>query len=280
MAVNELSVSTDFNGSDGDPRPGLRAIAEAGFTHVHWAHQCNGDFMFSQCEIRAFSAMLKEFGLKVLDAHGPSGKDKNWYSTCEWQRQAGVELVKNHIDAVAELGGDALAMHRCCRQILDPEQRQPAWDAQRRSIDELSEHCRVRGVTLAIENWYNENFQDIYELMADYPPDILSFCYDAGHGFLFDNKGLELAEPIKDRLTVVHLHDVDSSHDLHMIPFHGAINWDDVCKMIASSAYAKPLTLEVLMSMGACYYSSGIYDFMEMAKAAGDNLAQKVEDYR
>ena len=35
----DIAVNTDFLGGTGSPKERLKAIAEAGFTHLHWCHQ-------------------------------------------------------------------------------------------------------------------------------------------------------------------------------------------------------------------------------------------------
>lgn len=35
----KIALNTDIFNDTGCPAPYLRAIAEAGFTHIHWCHQ-------------------------------------------------------------------------------------------------------------------------------------------------------------------------------------------------------------------------------------------------
>ncbi|MDP6124509.1 MAG: hypothetical protein QGH20_01990 [Candidatus Latescibacteria bacterium] len=106
-----LSLTTDYAEDKGDPSEYLRRIAEAGFSHTHWCHHWNTDFMYSLGEIEQIGWWLDEFGLKVLDLHGSCGPEKNWGSSKEWERAAGVELVKNRIDMADRLEGDEVIMH-------------------------------------------------------------------------------------------------------------------------------------------------------------------------
>ena len=41
-----LSMSTDYAEDTGSPELQLRRIAEAGFTHVHWCHHWDDDFLY------------------------------------------------------------------------------------------------------------------------------------------------------------------------------------------------------------------------------------------
>ena len=84
-----------------------------------------------------------EYSLKLLDLHASVGPEKNWFSANEWERQAGVELVKNRLEMTARLGGDAVVMHY---------PKEPDNEPVRRSLDELEGFARQTGVRIALEN--------------------------------------------------------------------------------------------------------------------------------
>ena len=108
----QIAINTDFFTSTGSPQHILKAIAEAGFTHLHWCHQWNTDFHYDDSEIAQIKKWLDEYGLSLLDIHGSDGREKCWYSTVEYERQAGVALVANRIKMLAALKGTgAVMMH-------------------------------------------------------------------------------------------------------------------------------------------------------------------------
>lgn len=238
-----LSVASDFSASRDNPEPYLRAAAEAGFSHIHWCHQWCTDYLYTPVEINAIRRFLREFDLKLLDLHGSMGPQKNWGSLLEWQRQAGVELVANRIQMTAELGGDAVVMH-FPRRFGKEDDEKLRWDAFRRSLDELLPLCRETDIRIAVENSPEDNFIDFFELFQAYPADVLGLCYDSGHGNI-QCQAFPLLEQVKDRLIAVHLHDNDGEGDQHKLPFDGTIDWDGLAKIIATSAYQKPLNLEI-----------------------------------
>src|SRR5215471_2587086 len=135
MQKAALSLTTDFESDTGCPEPALRAIAAAGFTHTHWCHQWNTDFLYSRPEIDQIGRWLKESGLKLLDLHGSAGREKGWYSARESERLAGVELVENRLRMTAELGGSCVVMH--VPQLPQQAESTPECDRTRRSIDAL-----------------------------------------------------------------------------------------------------------------------------------------------
>ncbi len=239
----DLSITTDYAKDKGCPEPYLRKIAEAGFTHVHWCHQWNTDFVYSDCEIEQIGKWLREFGLRLLDLHGSIGPEKSWCSSREYERLAGIELVRNRIAMTARLGGDVVIMHA-------PE---PAAEAEKdifrsrlfASMQALAPFAKERGVRIAIENG---NFQIIRKILAEFSPEYVGLCYDSGHGNMIAG-GLDHLESLKDRLISIHLHDNDGTGDQHKPLFTGTVDWPRLARIAAGSSYAKCVSLEVSMRL-------------------------------
>ncbi|MFW5798075.1 MAG: sugar phosphate isomerase/epimerase family protein [Planctomycetota bacterium] len=235
----KLSMTSDFAADGGSPEQPLRAIARTGFTHVHWCHHWNTDFIYTEPEIDQIARWLEETGLTLVDLHGSSGVEKRWTSRHAWQRLAGVELVRNRIEMTARLGGHAVVMHASPEP--DPADGEPVIPQPlRRSLDELQPVAEKAGVRLAIENG---DVHLISALLAEYPPSYLGLCYDAGHGTMAGD-GLDHLERLADRLIVVHLHDNDGTSDQHNNPFTGRGDWDRLAGILARSPYRGPVTLE------------------------------------
>jgi len=238
----QLSITTDYAKDTGCPEPYLRRIAEAGFTHTHWCHQWNTDFLYSKWEIAQTEEWLKEFRLTLLDLHASDGVEKKWTSPREYERQSGVDLVKNRIDMTARLSSDVIIMH--AGEPKEEAQRAAFWAQLRRSLDDLRPHARARGVRIAIENG---NFAVIRALCSEYEPDFLGLCYDCGHGNMGDHTGLDHLDALKDRLISIHLHDNDGVGDQHKLLFTGTVDWPRLAAIIAKSSYKKCVSMEVTM---------------------------------
>jgi sugar phosphate isomerase/epimerase len=247
--ISQLSLTTDYAADTGDPSPCLRAIAEHGFTHVHWCHHWNTDFVYARPEVDQIKRWLDEYGLKVLDLHGSSGREKSWASPVEWARLAGVELVRNRIDMVSRLGGDVVIMH------LPAD---PGSAPLMRSLDELRGYAVARGVCIALENG---SFDAIEHVLSVHGPEYVGLCYDSGHGNHIPD-GLERLDAVKSRLISVHLHDNDGTEDLHNPLFSGTLDWIALARILSESAYKKPVSMEVTMGL------SGIEDEEEFLMTA------------
>lgn len=248
-----LAVNTDILQSTGSPEPWLKMIAEAGFTHLHWCHQWCTDYLYSTHELRRYAAWLKEFGLNLLDIHGSAGQEKCWFSLEEYQRKSGVELVENRIHMFVELEGTgSLMMHMPHQRFGMPEDQKllvaQQITALKRSLDELMPVLEKYGVRIAVENTASDTFEEIADLMREYPPERLGITYDSGHGNIAEGRGLDLLEPLKDRLQALHLNDNDGSGDQHQPPFMGTVDWERMAKIIAESSYTdRPMSFEIGM---------------------------------
>ena len=145
-----ICCTSDFCGSQGDFGSRIREIAEAGFTHYFWCHQWNTDFLYTKPELDEIKKVQKSAGLKLLDIHGSAGSEKRWFSTTEYMRKAGVELVKNRLEMLDALEAEGvLVMHApnvkyFLPEVITPEDNDAKNNAARaefeavcRSLDEL-----------------------------------------------------------------------------------------------------------------------------------------------
>ncbi|MBM3497261.1 MAG: sugar phosphate isomerase/epimerase [Armatimonadetes bacterium] len=236
-----LSVTTDYKTGTGCPEEYLRRIGAAGFTHIHWCHQWDTDFLYCEAEVEQIADWLDECGLRLLDLHGSAGREKAWGSVREYERRAGVELVANRIAMTARLGGDVVIMH------LPGGSWEEYAPRARQSLDELRPVADASGVRIALENGgSHQSFDDIERALSAYDEEYLGLCYDAGHGNLFP-EGLVRLDAIRDRLVSVHLHDNDGSGDQHRLLFTGTVDWVRLAGIIAGSSYVGPVSMEVSM---------------------------------
>lgn len=238
----DLALTSDFQGDSGCPEESMRAIAAGGFTHIHWCHHWNTDFLYGPAEIRQIARWFREMGLKLLDLHGSAGQEKCWWSQREYERLAGVDLVSNRIRMTEQLGGGTVVMH----VPLLPEgvETTPDYDPLRRSLDALTPVTRKCGIPLALENMPHDNFHLLDKLLAEYGPDVIGICYDCGHGNIGLGRGLDHMETLKARLAAVHLHDNDGVGDKHWVPFTGTVDARRLSRLLATSGYRGCISLE------------------------------------
>lgn len=250
-----IGINTDFLSDSHEPEYYLKLIAESGFTHLHWCHQWNSDFIYSKSETAYYKNVIKKYGLTLQDIHASVGQEKCYFSLEEYRRKAGMELILNRIEMFAELEGTgALALHvPTYRHVYGATEEYfkkiPAFVAQvRRTLDELMPYLEKYNCAIAIENMPNEAFEVIEELMNNYPAERLGITYDSGHGNYGFCRGTEYLDQWKHRLKVLHLNDNDGTLDRHQPPFYGTVNWEKLAKILAESALTGlPLSFELSM---------------------------------
>ncbi|MBL7064556.1 MAG: sugar phosphate isomerase/epimerase [Anaerolineae bacterium] len=270
-----LSITTDYVKDVGCPEPYLKRIAEAGFSHVHWCHHWRTDFVYSDCEIEQIARWLQDFGLKLNDLHASAGVEKAWVSSLEYERLAGVELVKNRISMTARLSSDVIVMH-IPSEPEDAGERNVFWTQVLKSLDAIEPYARDHGVRIAIENLGPDSFKTIERILSQYSPDYIGLCYDSGHGNLgICSGGLDQLERLKERLISMHLNDNDGTADQHNPLFSGTVEWARLARIVAESSYAKCINMEITI------HHSGIEDesaFLEKAFETGMVFSHMVDE--
>ena len=169
----------------------------------------------------------------------------------EYERLAGVELVKNRARLFTELGGSGhLIMHIPCIQEHTTEDAK-AHQRQRherliRSLDELVPWLQAEGIPLALENMSDDTWELLEKTVARYPAPAVGICYDSGHGN-FPQPQLDKLRRNRFRLTALHLNDNDGAHDLHQSPFLGTVDWETLTGILADSSHQGVQTFEITM---------------------------------
>lgn len=271
----ELAISNDFAGEyptiEG-VEDCIRRIAEAGYTHAHWCLEWDGDYLYSHSEMVQAREMMDKYGLKTKALHASKGSGeagrahmdrharKDYTSTIEYNRRAGVELIKNRVEFAHVLGTTEIVLHLCLPYeefIEHPESREVFYGQVYKSLDELQPYCLERNVRICFEDLYGPSLEmqiDQYErLFTRYPAEYVGLCLDTGHTNLIWGKDAveKFVDRYKDRLYAIHAHDNfgwecrENRGDAHKLPGEGNIDWESLMKALRKSAYRGPWVLEV-----------------------------------
>ncbi len=128
--------------------------------------------------------------------------------------------------------GDEVAALRRRAQEMRVEGAPRHLPQARRSLAEIAEHAAKLGVALGLENRYHYHefpgTDEMHELLAEYPPDLVGYWHDVGHAEVLDRLGLvdkyRWLHELRDRCLGSHVHDVDGLAD-HRPPGHGTADW-------------------------------------------------------
>jgi len=115
----------------------------------------------------------------------------------------------------------------------------PYLDAARKSLQELSEYSRQKGIMLGLETRFHPheipNMDEMAELLNEIAESLVGYWHDVGHAEVQQQLGFSLHEEwlsrFRDRMVGIHLHDILGISD-HHAPGKGDMNWEMVAKYL------------------------------------------------
>ncbi len=276
----ELGINTDYSSETDvieEIEDSIRLIAEAGFTHVHWCYEWDGDYLYSISEMEQIRGWMDKYGLRAKSLHASKGSRrrevgeikyhyrKDYTSDIEANRIAGVEQIRNRVELAHVLGTTEIVLHMYLPYLnfVRSEGAKERFYAQVcKSLDELQPFCREKKVRICVENLYEApgemQIEQFERLFDRYPAEFLGLCLDTGHANLvWGNRFItEFAERFGHRLFSIHIHDnfgwgeKAGCGDAHRIPGEGGIDWKRLMETLHRSAYEAPWVLEVSKPKG------------------------------
>ncbi len=103
-------------------------------------------------------------------------------------------------------------------------------------------------------------------------------CLDIGHAFVVCEKPADFIRKLgHDRLKALHVHDTDGFADLHTLPYHGKVDWNETAKALQEIEYDGDFTFEA-----ACYlpqFPPELYPYAARLMAeTGRYIIRKIEN--
>ena len=277
----------------------LTEIRIAGFTHVNWNPDAGYSYVYAPSEMDFIAGMLEDAGLKAWCVHGSHGKNgvteiggdmqetrKDFLSPHEWQRQAGLDLVRNRLEFCARIGSPSVVMHVDLdeAELRDPAGNAAFYDRLHRSFDALAADCDRTGVKIAVENLpgapMDRQIEMFSTLFERHSPEVVGLAYDCGHAELSEPGAFRLLESFGDRLIATHLHDNRSVRDDHLLPGDGKIDYERMLTLIAATAYEPPLTFETPHRAHGMGYSLGDAAFFQRAHSQIAPIEARLSELR
>lgn len=109
----------------------------------------------------------------------------------------------------------------------------------------LVEEATERGLTIAIENVYEESPDSLWMLLKEIQSPHFKFCFDTGHHHIFSKTPLSLwMETLGEYLVEVHLHDNHGEMDEHLPVGEGKFDFNELFSLFSRWRLKPILTLE------------------------------------
>ena len=149
-----LALTSDFSNDSRrseDIKTSLTRIREAGFSHVHWCHEWSSAYLYSVHEMLQIREWCDEYGLAVKGIHASCGESdlKNYVSFNDYNRLAGIDLIKNRVDLAYTLNARDIVLHLylpCQRFEQEKNYRDDFYRVVLKSFNELEPYCKTRRI--------------------------------------------------------------------------------------------------------------------------------------
>lgn len=167
-----------------------------------------------------------------------------------------IPYIKRSIEIAGMLGIKHLIIHP-----IDPGRLAPGEDLKEFNMKfykGLLPYAKEYNVKICIENmWGRDNIRgyiipnvcswakDLKEYIDALDSEYFVACLDLGHSGLIGERAEDAIRILgKDRLKALHVHDNDHLHDLHILPYYGKMNWEEILKALSDIKYEGNLTFE------------------------------------
>jgi sugar phosphate isomerase/epimerase len=243
---------------------------ELGFTHVEANASISPQMLSELIEAAVPISSIHSPCPAVLSSRGIPINSLSLSSLDESERIEAVSFTKETIDIAAGVRARAVVLHmgevlidlslqdrlyKLCNnshtqtkeysyakeEIIYQRisQSPPYLDAARKSLRELSQYSRQKGIMLGLETRFHlheiPNMDEMAELLNEVPGSLVGYWHDVGHAEVQQQLGFSLHEEwlsrFKDRLVGIHLHDILGISD-HNAPGKGYMDWEMVAKYL------------------------------------------------
>jgi len=218
----------------------IRLIAKVGFDgfFVNWSQGM---------DLQALRALGDTLGLYFQSVHAPFGRVQNLWQETELTREV-LEEQLTCLRETAAAGVDLVVCHVFIG-FKDHTPTQFGIDNYRVMVEE----ARRLGIRIAFENTEGEEY--LHAVMEAFAEEAhVGFCWDTGHEMCY-NHSQDLLERYGSRLFGTHLNDnlgikdyegqITFHDDLHLLPFDGIANWQNVAARLDREGFEGPLTFEL-----------------------------------
>ena len=201
-----------------------------------------------KANVATLAAMGKSEGLFIEYLHAPFNKSDDMWAEGSLGEDALDELIK-YVELCARLEIPTLVAHT----FIGFDEPYIPTNTGIERYGALAKRATELGVALALEN--TEGFEYLDALMNALKSEkSVGFCWDSGHELCY-NYGRNLLELYGDRLICTHLNDnlgirdysgkITYIDDLHLLPYDGIHDWNELAKRLAKCGFNGNLTFEL-----------------------------------
>ena len=222
---------------------------------------------------------VEDKGVIFNQAHAPADSS----SIDEHKTEILFKNIVSSLERASYLGVENVVVHPC--QHLKYEEDgvpEKLYEYNMNYFKRLIPYAEEYGVRICIENmWQDPGL--ISHSTCSRPNEMIKYseglnserigcCLDIGHAMLVRESPADFIRTLGgERLTCLHVHDVDGIDDKHDMPYFGIINWKSVMKSLKEINYKGDLTFE-LTDILAGIPEALHYDYVKLAERTGRQL--------
>ena len=260
------------------PEEQVKLIKAAGFDAVFAEWNGRGS-------LDEIAEEIKNQDLIFQSVHAPFTKSAHMWGEDEERAEIALKELLDCLDDCEKLGAPIMVVHA----FIGFEDHNPTAIGIKR-FEKVVNSAEEKGIKIAFENTEGEEYLDA--LMEAFKNNKnVGFCLDTGHEMCY-NRHRDMLLSYGDRLIATHLNDnlgisredgeIFWTDDLHLLPFDGIADWDDIAARLDKWGYNGILTLELTVKSKPDRHENDKYAAMptESYLAEAYSRACRVADLR
>ncbi|MBO4932530.1 MAG: TIM barrel protein [Clostridia bacterium] len=230
---------------------GLMGLKPTAAEEIQLIHETGFEAFFTgwgpNSPIGEWKKLADDLGMMYQSIHAPFHNAAKMWTECEGT-QAAIDEQLACLRACAENEVPIMVAHA----FIGFKDHSPS-DFGVSNFEIIVKEAERLGVKVAFENTEGEEYlMALMELAKSYKS--VGFCWDTGHEMCY-NYSKDMPGMFKDLLICTHLNDnlgikdyngeITWIDDLHLLPFDGIADWDDIAARLVRSNFTAPLTFEL-----------------------------------
>ncbi len=228
---------------------------------------------------------IKNQDLIFQSIHAPFTKSAHMWGEDEKKAEIALNELLDCLDDCEKLGAPIMVAHA----FIGFEDHNPTAIGIKR-FEKVVNSAEEKGIKIAFENTEGEEYLDA--LMEAFKNNKnVGFCLDTGHEMCY-NRHRDMLASYGDRLIATHLNDnlgisredgeIFWTDDLHLLPFDGIADWDNIAARLDKWGYNGILTFELTVKSKPDRHENDKYAAMltESYLAEAYSRACRVADLR
>ncbi|MBQ4087471.1 MAG: sugar phosphate isomerase/epimerase [Clostridia bacterium] len=255
-----MKLGISINRKKDLPRYGndyYRLLKSCGYECIDYGTDNTDDILYTMPEqelmrhLAEEKVLIAEAGMEVHQVHGPWRHPMQ--DTTPEDRAERLEKMEKSICMAEMLGAKNWIIHPIFPFgpfDAGTEDAKRTWDLNLTFMHKLLAIAKAHDVTICFENMPFLDFslsrpEDILRFVKTMNDDHFKICLDTGHVNVFED--LSIGDSVRlmgDEIRALHIHDNKWSHDLHLMPYFGSINWAEFTQALKDINYQGVFSLE------------------------------------